>query len=197
MKHLSLVLFLLFSFSGCLLAQETTSSQPSTSTAYSPLQKGNWLVGAGLGSLNHTVNSGGFFASVYPCAGYFINNSLAIGTQVELNVYLSKGIGDNSTYGLSPFLRYYFPGGETVRNRWFAEARTGFRRENYKDENNARVISSVFGVSGGYAYFVSNSVALEGTLNLNRNNNYGSGNGSTNLSLGLAFQIYLPGPGNR
>jgi hypothetical protein len=197
MKHLGLLLFLLFSFSGCLLAQESSSSQPSTSAAYSPLQKGNWLVGAGLGSLNHTFNSSGLAISIYPRVGYFVSNNVAVGSQIQLNAQLGKG-PNYSSYGLSPFIRYYFPGDETLRNRWFAEAQAGVLRNSFKDENNDRVITSVFGLSGGYAFFVSNSVALEGTLNLTRNaSSYGSINDYTNLSLGLAFQIYLPGKANR
>ena len=122
---------------------------------------------------------------------------MAVGTEVQLGLVIYDG-GDNFSYGLTPFIRYYFPEGATATNRWFGEAVVGFGGSSYQYNNRDRAISAVYGVRGGYAHFVAANVALEGTLNLiRRQADIDVGSGTTGLALGLAFQIYLPGRGNR
>ena len=60
-------------------------------------------------------------------------------------------------------------------------------------------VSLLLGASGGYAHFVTRTVALEGLLSYNftKADISGSGGGISGLGLGLGFQIYLPGRANR
>lgn len=197
MKQLTLLLILMLAVSGRLFAQDTPVPQTTAATAYSAVQKGNWLVGAGVGSIGQNFKSKTFSIDIQPRAGYFISDNAAVGAQVNLGLQIYNG-GEFFSYGLTPFIRYYFPEGAAPTHRWFGEAIVGFAGSNIKDNNNDSAISSVYGVSGGYAHFVSSNVALEATLNLVRSHaNVEVGSGNTGLSLGLAFQIYLPSRGSR
>jgi hypothetical protein len=198
MKHLLLLLVILSAINFTVAAQDITTPQTTAGVAYDAVQKGNWLVGATLGSIGQNFRSDRFSIDIRPRAGIFISDNAAIGTQVQLGVDLYKG-GQNFFYGLTPFARYYFPEGAAPTHRWFGELTAGIAGSSREDDEEDAVFSSVFGISAGYAHFVASNVALEGTLNLVRSHadvSVGS-SGTTGLSLGLGFQIYLPSRANR
>jgi hypothetical protein len=191
MKRSILFLFLL-GLGYQAAAQTITPPQNTAATANTAVQEGNWLIGAGIGSIGHNFRSETFTLAIEPRAGYFISDNAAIGAQVQLGLQLYDG-GETFSYGLTPFVRYYFPEAASPTHRWFGEALVGFAGSNLKDNDGDSFLSSVYGVRGGYAHFVSSNVALEGTLNLTRSHaNIDIDSGSTGLSLGLALQIYLP-----
>ncbi|GGK87340.1 hypothetical protein GCM10011405_38870 [Rufibacter glacialis] len=178
-------------------AQTITPPQSTAPVASTAIQKGNWVVGADIGSIGHNFKSETFTLDIRPRAGFFISDNAAVGTQVQLGLQLYNG-GEVFSYGLTPFVRYYFPEGAAPTHRWFGEALVGFAGSNLKDNEGDSFFSSVYGVRAGYAHFVATNVSLEGTLNLTRSHaNIDVGSGTTGLSLGLAFQIYLPAGANR
>jgi hypothetical protein len=185
-------------FSGFhLSAQTITGPQTTAAVANTAVQKGNWLLGAGIGSLGQNFKSKTFSLAIEPRAGYFISDNAAVGAQAQLGLQLYKG-GEMFSYGLTPFIRYYFPEGAAPTHRWFGEALVGFAGSNIKDNEGDSFLSSVYGVRAGYAHFLTSNVALEGTLNLTRSHaNIEVDSGTTGLSLGLALQIYLPSSANR
>lgn len=195
MKRSCLLWSLLLLLAGPLLAQDLLqNSAPAANTA---VQQGNFLVGSNLGSIGQNLQSNTFSLNLNPRIGYFISSNVAVGTEVQLNLYLFQGDG-NISYGLTPFIRYYFPEEAPAANRWFGEAVVGLGGSNYRYSNGDRAISAVYGIGGGYAYFLAPNVALEGTLDLIRSRaDINADTGTTGLSLGFAFQIYLPGRGNR
>jgi hypothetical protein len=165
--------------------------------AFEAVQKGNWLIGAGIGSIGQNFKSKTFSFELQPRAGYFISDNAAIGLQTQLGLQIYKG-GESFRYGVTPFIRYYFPEGAAPTHRWFGEGVVGFGGSNLKDNNGDAFLSTVYGVRAGYAHFVASNVALEGTLNLIRSHaNIDIGDQGTGLSLGLALQIYLPRRGSR
>ncbi len=194
-------LFLLSAFILALMfnisAQDITRPQSTAPVAYEAIQQGNWLVGAGIGSISHNFKSKNFNLNVFPRAGYFISDNAAIGAQAQLGLNFYDG-GTNVYYGATPFIRYYFPEGAAPTHRWFGEAIAGLAGSSTKNSEGDALFSSVFGLSAGYAHFVASNVALEGMLSYTRTNaDIAVGSGMSGLSLGLGLQIYLPRRGSR
>ncbi|PKV75425.1 hypothetical protein [Pontibacter ramchanderi] len=197
--------YLLFTFlavisSTTLVAQDTDLNiekpQTSADVANESVRQGNWLVGASVGSLGYNFKSETFLLVLEPRAGYFISDNAVLGAQAQLGLALYDG-GENFSYGLTPFARYYFPEGASPNSRWFGEALAGFAGSSMKDSDGDRIFSSVLGLRAGYAHFVARNVALEATLNYTRTSADISVDTSTSgLSVGVGFQIYLPGRGN-
>ena len=197
MKNLYLLSFFMMLPGLYVSAQTVTGPQTAAPVANVAVQEGNWLVGAGIGSIGQNFRAKTFSLAIEPRAGYFISDNAAIGAQVQLGLQLYRG-GETFSYGLTPFVRYYFPEGASPTHRWFGEALVGFAGSNIKDNEGDSALSSVYGVRAGYAHFITSSVALEGTLNLTRSHaNIEVDSGTTGLSLGLALQVYLPSGADR
>ncbi|WP_207431507.1 hypothetical protein [Sabulibacter ruber] len=200
MKTVLLSLFMVMVVGFSALAQTITPPQSTAPVAATAVRDGNWLIGADLATIGHNFKSETFTLDVAPRAGFFISDNAAIGAQVQLGLEIFDG-GEFFSYGLTPFVRYYFPEGAAPTHRWFGEALVGFAGSNLEDVEGDKFFSTVYGVRAGYAHFVATNVSLEGTLNLVRshaNIDVGSGtSGNTGLSIGLGFQIYLPSRGNR
>ena len=197
MKNLFSLLIILLLASFKLSAQDISRPQTTAPVAFEAVQKGNWLVGAGIGNISHNFKSETFNINIMPRAGYFISDNAAIGAQAQIGASFYDG-GENFFYGATPFVRYYFPEGAAPTHRWFGEATAGFAGSSMKDSDGDAIFSSVFGLSAGYAHFVASNVALEGILGYTRTNaDISVGSGMSGLSLGLGLQIYLPGRGNQ
>ncbi|MBF9255593.1 hypothetical protein I2I11_20005 [Pontibacter sp. 172403-2] len=193
MKHLFLVsaCFLAFTFGAA--AQDVTLPQVTSSSAFEAVQKGNWLVGAGIGSIGFNFKTDEFNIDVIPDAAYFVSDNAALGAEVQLGL-TAYDDGTNFRYGITPFARYYFPEGAAPTHRWFGEARVGVAGSSTKDSDEDAAVSSVYGVGAGYAHFISSNVALEGVLRYTRSHaDIDVGSGTAGLSLGVGLQIYLPG----
>lgn len=195
-----LITFCALFTTGTLLAQDTDldiqKPQTSAAVANESIQQGNWLVGASVGSIGYNFKSETFQLILEPRAGYFISDNAAIGAQAQLGLALYDG-GENFSYGLTPFARYYFPEGASPDSRWFGEALAGFAGSSLKDSDGDRIFGSVLGLRAGYAHFVARNIALEATLNYTRTSADITVDTSTSgLAVGVGFQIYLPGRGN-
>lgn len=197
MKNVFSLLFILLFLTLRLAAQDITKPQTTAPVAFDAIQKGNWLVGANIGSISHNFKSETFDINIRPRAGIFISDNAAIGAQAQLGLSLYDG-GETFIYGATPFVRYYFPEGAAPTHRWFGEALVGLAGSSDKDSEGDAIFSSVFGLAAGYAHFVASNVALEGILGYTRTNaNISVGSGMAGLSLSLGLQVYLPGRGNQ
>ncbi|WP_242919192.1 hypothetical protein [Pontibacter liquoris] len=196
MKRLFLLSFFFTAFLFGASAQDMgniPAPQTTAATADDAIQKGNWLVGADIGSIGFNFNSDEFNIDINPNAGYFVSDNAALGAQVQLGLTAYDG-GTNFRYGLTPFARYYFPEGAAPTHRWFGEARAGFAGSSTKDSEEDAVVSSVFGIGAGYAHFVARNVALEGILRYTRTHaDIDVGSGTSGLSVAVGLQVYLPG----
>ncbi len=180
------------------VTDEVLDRRPQTTAPVSgeAIQQGNWLVGAEIGNIGHNFKSETFTLDLAPRAGYFVSDNAVIGASVQLGLSVYDG-GESFRYGLTPFVRYYFPEGAAPTHRWFGEAVLGLAGSSEEDSDGDAIFSRVYGVKAGYAHFVASNVALEGTLNLIRSSaDIDTGNSSTGLSLGLGLQVYLPGRNN-
>lgn len=172
--------------------QELPRPQTTAPVAGEAVQEGNWMIGGSVGNiaLNFKAESYGF--GINPRAGYFISDNAAIGAEVQLGLDVYDG-GEIWRYGLTPFVRYYFPEGAAPTHRWFGEAIIGLGGSSIEDSEGDAVVSRVYGLRAGYAHFVADNVALEATLGYVRTNaDISVGVTQAGLGLGLGFQIYLP-----
>lgn len=158
-----------------------------------PIQAGNWIVGGSLGSLGYNFSSESFNVNLNPRAGFFVVDNIAVGVGAVLGLTTLQHSDNIWSYGVAPFARYYFPEGASVTGRFFGEVEAGI-----SGSTGASDASFLGGVRAGYAHFVTNSVAVEGTLGYTYSQaNISSGSAVTGLGIGLGFQIYLPGARNR
>lgn len=198
MKRLFLLTFFTFATLFSVQAQsDLPSPQLRAPVAADAISQGNWLLGASVGNLGYNFKSKTFSFELSPRVGYFISDNAVIGAQTQLGL-IAYDEGQIFTYGLTPFVRYYFPEGARASGRFFGEAVVGFAGSSFEDSEEDAIVSSIFGLSAGYAHFVGRNVALEGTLGFIRSNaNVDIGAATTGLSVGLGFNIYLPGRNNR
>ncbi|UKJ07591.1 outer membrane beta-barrel protein [Solitalea lacus] len=163
-----------------------------TVTVKAQTQKGNFLIGAQL------ANIGGIFQSdndvfnfgITPMVGFFIQDNLAVGPNVNFSYTHSSG--DNYfRYGVGAFGRKYFedPSIEfSKRSTWFLEANAGFQGENLAGSNTNGL---GLGFGPGLAYFLTPNIGLEGLLKYNLTIGFGSSTTTNAVNLNVGFQIYL------
>ncbi|MBW7467283.1 hypothetical protein ABID22_001616 [Pontibacter aydingkolensis] len=200
MKRL-LILLILLSITGytafAQITDEIRERRPQTTAPVSSeaVREGNWIIGANIANIGMNFKSDFFTLNINPRAGYFISDNAAIGTEVQLGLDVYDG-GETFRYGLTPFVRYYFPEGAAPTHRWFGEAVAGIAGSSEEDSEGDSVFSTVLGLRAGYAHFVAQNVALEGILGYTRTSaDISVGSGSSGLNLALGLQIYLPSRG--
>lgn len=177
-------------------------------TLISQIKKGNWLVEGNLGNISILNNKNestsgvntsksenqGYYISLYPRIGYFLNNNLVLGTTLNFSYRSSKnilnwtngmkafeGVSNGGSIGLSPFLRYYFT--KSSKNRFYGqlgggmdidifqnyEANTynerGEKSESYKNPSNGHDISGEALI--GFNHFFTDHVAFNSSLGYN------------------------------
>ena len=189
MKRLFLfsALFLVGAFA--VNAQEINKPQTSADVGMTPVQQGNWIVGGSLGSLGYSFEGENFNIMLNPRAGYFISDGVAIGLSLVGSLATVPDADDVWGYGISPFVRYYFPQGSSSSGRFFAQGDVGI-----SGSSPGSGASLALGANVGYAHFITNSVALEATAGYNYSKATVSGStGQSGLGVALGFQVYLPG----
>ena len=177
------------------IEEEIRQRAPQTTAAVAgdAVQEGNWLIGATIGNIGFNFKSDFFTLNINPRAGYFISDNAAIGSEVQLALDIYDG-GETFRYGLTPFVRYYFPEGAAPTHRWFGEAIAGIAGSSEEDSEGYKIFSSVLGLRAGYAHFVARHVALEAILGYTRTSaDISVGTGESGLNLALGLQVYLPG----
>jgi hypothetical protein len=161
------------------------------SQAFAQTEKGNWLLG-GNASLNANTNSGSYtIIQLSPLIGGFVANKFAVGASIPLSYYKDR-YGKITSFGLMPFVRYYFA--TTEKYSLFGHAAFGFERATikynsgyyYGREQNSNSTSGIVGL--GYTYFLNKSIGLEGLFNYNW---IGGDNSDSNIGLNVGFQIYF------
>src|SRR5690606_7480967 len=191
MKNLLLTLALSV---GCLSysnAQVEIETRPQTSAdvGMDPIKQGSWMVGGSIVSLGYSVEGKSFNINVNPRAGYFVTDGLAIGAQANLGFTSVKDADNEWGYGISPFVRYYFPGGASATGRFFGQGDIGIGGSSAGSD-----VSLNLGANVGYAHFITQTVALEAMFGYNYSKaNIDAANKQSGLGVSVGFQIYLPG----
>lgn len=166
-----------------------TTPQTSANVGLEPIKQGNWMVGGSVGNIGYSFEGESFNINLQPRAGYFITDGIAIGAQANLGFTTVPEDDNEYTYGIAPFVRYYFPGGATASSRFFAQGDVGIAGSSAGSD-----VSLALGANVGYAHFITQTVALEATFGYNYSKaNVNLGDKATGLGVGIGFQIYLPG----
>ena len=132
-------------------------STPNTLT--SQTKKGNWLAEGNLGNISVSNNKNestygnntnksenqGYYISLYPRVGYFINDNFVLGTTLNFSYQSNKyklywnngvksydGVFSGSSIGLSPFLRYYFT--KNSKNRLYGQLGGGMNIDIFRND---------------------------------------------------------------
>lgn len=184
---------LLFATGGiCLQANAQkieTTPQMASDVGIEPIRQGNWMVGGSIGSLGYSFEGKSFNAALQPRAGYFVSDGLAIGAQANLGLHTKKDEDNEWTYGIAPFVRYYFPNAGSSTGRFFGQGDIGISGSSI-----GKSASLAVGANVGYAHFITRTVALEATFGYNYSKaSINTGSGASGLGVGVGFQIYLPG----
>lgn len=162
------------------------------------LDKGNVIVGADLANFNIGLKKGAVTSiDITPKAAWMIDNQIALGGYINFGYTTQKIYGtsyNNTNYGIGVLGRYYVnnPKYNLLKaGRWFAEANVGFQGTNTKGGSSTNGLG--FGLGPGYAYFITQNVALETLLKFDENVGFGNSPSTPDLNLHVGFQIYLPG----
>ena len=153
-------------------------------SATAQTERGNLLLG-GNGSVRFTDP---FMVSLNPNVGYFLADQLAMGSALFVNA-LSSGSFNNTSLGITPFVRYYF--GQT-NLRPFVLAQAGYSRIWPGYRNFGSPISEGMGdlsLGVGLTYFISRQVGLEATFS--RRTLIRETFTDNTLGLNFGFQIYI------
>lgn len=171
----------------------TTTPQTTANVGDAPIKAGRWLVGGSIGSTGFNFATKTFQLNVDPKLGYFIRDNIALGGQGTIGLSFYEG-GSSISYGVAPFIRYYFPETANRSGRWFGEAAAGITGSHKKGSQEEEPLSLMLGLRAGYAHFVARNVAVEGTLGYTFTKaDVSSSSGDSGLGLAFGFQIYLPG----
>ena len=167
--------------------------------SHAQLQKGNVLVGGDLADFKLGLKKGaGFNVNVSPKAAWFINNNVAIGAQVTLDVSGANNSNTQVGYSVGPLARYYVNSPKVnllQHGRFFFEGNVGIGGTNVSHGASTNGLN--IGVGPGYAYFITPNIGLETLLKYNGLAGFGNTGSSSNLDLNIGFQIYLPGRATR
>ncbi|POY39572.1 hypothetical protein C3L50_10415 [Flavobacterium alvei] len=168
-----------------------------TLSAHSQITKGNWMVGGSgnftnykstFKSNNTEFTQTGSGINISPNLGYFVADNFAVGTAVGFSFSNPSGANNNShSYGISPFVRYYFRKSEKIINP-FLQTSYGYGKGESDDGGSNK--SSGYTIKGGSAIFFNSSVALELSLNYN-SSKYNSDTTYNDFTIGIGFQIHL------
>jgi hypothetical protein len=190
---------LLFIFLTGSILFAAAQSMPQTSDPEGPrvIQAHNWFLGTSAGNIGFNFKSNNFQFNLAPQVGYFISDNALIGAQSQIGLAVYEG-GETFSWGITPFVRYYFPEGARTAGRFFGEAIIGLGGSSTQASREDAIFDVVGGLGIGYAHFIARNVALEGILGYtNTSADIVSGERTAGLSLGIGFGIYLPGRRNR
>ena len=197
MKKLFLLSSFLFATICTVSAQDNgpIETLPPTYAAVADeaISAGNWMVGGNIGSLSHNFDTETFQFRLVPNAAYFVSDNFAIGAQAIVGLTAYNG-GTNFDYAVAPMFRYYFGEGGSSSGRFFGEAEIGFAGSSVKDNPTDENFSFLFGVKAGYARFIAENVAVEGTVGYTDTEADILGAGLlSGVGFSVGFQVYLPG----
>jgi hypothetical protein len=168
----------------------------TTSSAFSQINKGQWLVGGDAGFTSSESGSGDFknkFSAITlsPNAGYFLIDKFAAGLRFGYNKHKISNTIIYNNFSIAPFARYYFLPKEQKVNV-FADASYIFNRSRL-DNFDETTKSSGYSLKAGPAIFLNENVALEFTLGYSRIKENSTDYKTSTFQTGVGFQIHLGG----
>lgn len=167
--------------------------------ANAQITKGNWMVGGSGSFVNYkntypdnntktTYTGNDLF--LLPNVGYFVVDNFSIGSIVAFSFVNPSGPDNNTlSFGLAPFVRYYFRKSDKIINP-FLQASYSFNRSKNQLQDGHNKFSE-YRLKGGSAFFLNSSVALEITIEYNSSINNVNNTQYDNFTTGIGLQIHL------
>lgn len=175
MKHKTLAML-----AGLLLCAGAAFAQPV---------QGSVLIG-GTAGFNSTSFDEDNFTTVHlnPVLGFFITDQLAVGASATLTFF--GGDADGSTFGIGPFIRYYFNNSGDAR--FFGQAGIEYTST---DPGEPFDSFSTFGfnVGAGVDWFLNPNVALEAVLAFGSAKEEDADESVTNIGLNIGVAAFIGG----
>jgi hypothetical protein len=171
----------------------------STNKADAQLQKGNFMVGAGLANFDFGLQKGASIGiDLHPRVGYFFRDNAVVGALVNFGFNYAKSQGTNINYGINAFGRYYFSDKQVEllkHTRVFGEASLGINGKNtiVTGKPNSATNGLGIGIGPGIAYFLTPNIGLEALAKYNGIVGFGTTATAHSLNIEVGFQIYLTG----
>jgi Outer membrane protein beta-barrel domain len=153
--------------------------------AHAQTEKGDWLVG---GNFRLNTSDNNTEIALSPDAGVFVIKNLAIGGNLAL-VYAKSGDAKATSFGIGPFVRYYFTNANV---RPILQGSLNFTSEKVKITGFPSTTNNGtnYFLGGGAAIFISDQVSIDGLMGYYHSKFKGfEGGGGFALSIG--FQVYL------
>ena len=160
-------------------------------------EKGNLMVGTQLADIGGDFQKGsnGFNLELNPSAAYFFENNLALGAMVSFGVNTMQDRPTRFSYGIGPWMRYYFSVPEEMRlsphAAFFVDAFVGFQGVSHS-KGGGSTNGLGIKVGPGLSYFITENVSLDAALNYNLILGFGNATTQNRLGINVGFQIFLP-----
>ena len=163
----------------------------ASATSFAQTEKGKLMVGASsdlnfTSTTNDETDDTTNTFEVSPQVGYFVADNIAVGLNFGYSNVNPEG-DDNSTntIGVGPFARVYFLEEEKIR----PYAQAAYLYNSVKVGDADATDASEIGLTGGAAYFITDSVSIDAALN------YGLGMSDTvdysKLNFGVGFNLFF------
>jgi outer membrane protein len=160
--------------------------------AQSQTEQGRWLIGGNAGFNNRSVDGNGITTfTLSPNVGYFVIDNLAVGGQLLLEETQSAkgGFNDKTSFGFTPFVRYYFA--DAGPARFFGQGRIGFGTEKFANIDAESYFT--FGLGAGVDFFLNDNVALEAFLGYDNQKFQYLDDPYNNFGLNIGVQAFIGG----
>ncbi len=170
--------------------------------AQAQTEKGNLMLGTQVANIGATFqnHSNSFNFEVTPSAAYFIENNLALGAMLTLGLSTSENEGTTFSYGLGPWMRYYFATPEefsfSSHTAFFIDGFVGFQGVS-QSKGGGSTNGLGIRIGPGLSYFITPNISLDGALNYNLVLGFGDATTINRLGINVGFQIFLPAHGLR
>jgi hypothetical protein len=155
--------------------------------AWAQPSQGSWLIGGTAGFNSSKV--GEFNATIInfsPLAGYFFADQVAAGAQLSVNAF--GGDLDGTSFGIGPFVRFYFNNSGDAR--FFGQGSIAFSSIDPGD-NADSYTNFGWQVGPGMDFFLNQNVALEVFLGFGQDKNEDAEESTTNIGLNIGVAAFI------
>lgn len=163
-------------------------------------EKGSLMIGAQVANIGAAFqnHSNVFNFELTPGAAYFIENNLALGAMVDLGLTATKNAPTTFSYGIGPWVRYYFSTPEELNfsshAAFFVDGFVGFQGVSHS-KGGGSTNGLGIKVGPGISYFITRGISLDASLDYNLVLGFGNATTINRLGLNVGFQIFLPAHG--
>lgn len=139
---------------------------------------GTWMIGGSAGFSSQKIKNADAsttYLNLNPTLGYFVADDWGVGLSINFNSTSYDGESDSS-FGLGPFVRYYFTDPIYLKVGLDLDLDKGG--------------GTLFTAAVGYSWFISSDMAVEPNLFFSLNNGEGETSDFTVFGLGIGIQAF-------